>query len=351
MRIGEYEQLLEVALPLRQQLLAVGPQGIGKTQVPEDLCKRWGWDCYAVCMPMIDPSFLMGYPFRENGTAGHLPFGVMASVLNAKKDTLLILDEIGGASDTVIKAGLRFLQFGEIAGKKVPDCVRTIALTNDVTHGAAVLGMIEPAKSRFDSIVNVEPDVEDTVRYGLVNDWPTWLLGYLRNSPDALYDYKPSKSMQIGGSDPRGWERVSNMEKLGLLDKPFASDLVCGRVGKGRGTEALAFRELQAELPDIDSLILDPENAVVPANPSARFLVSCALSAKMNASNFGACLKYLGRLPAMMRAFSIRDAFRAEAQKRKEGKFPKDQKPLSASRDFTAWSVSQDGKDVMSAAS
>lgn len=53
--------------------------------------------------------------------------------------------------------------------------------------------------------------------------------------------------------------------------------------------------------------------------------------------------------PAMFRAYSIRDAFQAERQKREMKTLPKDHKPLSSSRDFTAWTISQDGKDIMSA--
>jgi hypothetical protein len=238
-----------------------------------------------------------------------------------------------------------------VGERRFPDCVRLIALSNDSCHGAGVIGIIEPAKSRFDSIINVEPHVEDTCAYGLARNWPAWLLAYLRNQPDALYDYKPTKSMQIGGSDPRGWERVAKMDRLGLLDTPAGVELVHGRVGKGRGTQALAFRELVNELPDIDAVLLDPDSAPVPENPSARFLISMALAGKINARNFGQAVKYLNKLPAMFRAFSIRDAFRAEAQRRRDKSLPKDYAPINTSRDFTAWAVSDDGKDVMAAAS
>jgi len=343
MRIGDYRTLLEKALPARKKLLIVGPQGIGKTQIPEELCSDWGWDCFSLCMPMIDPPFLMGYPFRENGTAGHLPFGVMADALKATKDTLIVLDEIGGASETVIKAGLRFLQFGEVAGKRLPECVRVIALSNDVSHGAAVMGMVEPAKSRFDSIINVEPHIDDTITYGLSRGWPTWLLAYLRNAPDALYDYKPCKSMQIGGADPRGWERVAQWDLDGFLNGPAADELVCGRVGKGRGVQALAFREMASQLPDVDQCLMDPDSAPVPENPAARYLVSMAISGRISDRNFGAAVRYLNRMPQMFRAFSIRDAFRSEAENRKKGKLPKDYRAIASSRDFTAWAVSQGG--------
>jgi len=349
MRVGEYAEFLADALKLNKQLLVVGPAGIGKTQIPEDFCKANDWDCGAMCMPMIDPPFLMGYPFRENGVAGHLPFGILARAMKATKPFLLILDEFGGASTTTLKAGLRLMQFREVCGARLPDCVRVIALSNDVGHGADVQGIIEPMKGRFDAIINVEPHVDDTVRYGLSRNWSPWLLAFLRNSPDSLCDYVPLKSMQVGGSDPRAWEKVNTWDQEGFLDKEIGTELICGRVGKGHGTKALAFRQLVNDLPDIDGVLMDPEGAPIPENPSARFLVSMTLAARMNGGNFGSCVKYLNRLPAMFRAFSIRDAVRAEAAKKREGKLNKDHKPIHASRDYAAWATSKDGTDIVAA--
>jgi hypothetical protein len=104
------------------------------------------------------------------------------------------------------------------------------------------------------------------------------------------------------------------------------------------------------DLPDVDAVLMDPESAPVPENPSARFLVSMALASKLTASNFGQAVKYLKRMPAMFRAFSIRDAFRAQAIRRKDQSLPKGWAMLESSRDFTAWVVSADGKEIMSAA-
>jgi hypothetical protein len=100
----------------------------------------------------------------------------------------------------------------------------------------------------------------------------------------------------------------------------------------------------------VDACLLDPESSPVPENPSAKWLVSMALASKMTAQNFGQAVKYLNRLDTMFRAFAIRDAFRGETAKRKDNLLPKDYKPLSGSRDYTAWVVSPDGKAVMSAA-
>jgi hypothetical protein len=152
--------------------------------------------------------------------------------------------------------------------------------------------------------------------------------------------------MAVDGACPRGWEYVAQWINDGFDDP----EVLGGCVGKGAATKYLAFRSLASELPDVDGCIIDPEGSPVPENPSARFLVASALSAKISASNFGGAMKYLNRLPAMFRAYSVRDAFRAEARRVHDKTLPKGHKMLSSSRDFTAWVVSEDGKEIMSAA-
>ena len=354
MRITEFaglvERLFNDSKHTEMTLLALGPAGIGKTQVPTEYAERSGWGCEAVCMPLVNPTFLMGYPYRENGHADHAPFGALNRLLLAEKPTVGILDDLGGASGETCKAALRLLQFREVGGKRLPECVRLIALSNDIGHGMTIEGLVEPMKDRFVSIVNVEPSVEDTVGYGLSRGWPAWELAYLRNNPDALHDCKPLKSMQRSGATPRGWEGVARLDAGGYLDLGIGSELMAGAVGKGQAAAAMAFRGLIAELPDVDAVLIDPDNAPVPANPSAKWLVAMALATKLNGSNFGQAVAYLKRLPAMFRAFSIRDAIKAENLRKKDGRTAPGHVPIHASRDFTAWVNSDDGKDILGAA-
>jgi len=355
MRIGKFERFCELALPAHSKFLVVGPPGVGKTQVPADVARRLGWDYIPICCPLTDPSFWMGYPYRNNGTAGFAPYGQIAAALAASKPTLLVLDEFGAMGETTTKACLRFVQFGEVGDKRLPDCVMICAASNDVGHGAGVMGLLEPMKDRFATIISVEPHVEDTIAYGLANDWPAWLLAYLQNSGPgetspygALLDWKPTKNMGRSGATPRGWGEVAVLDKSGLLD--FDPEVICGAVGRGRGLEALAFRDQIQSLPDINQVLSDPAAAPIPDNPSHRYFVALGLAAKLNGRNFGVGLTYLNRLPQAMRAFSVRAARRREYAQKADGKLPAGYKMIHESVDHTAWAVSQDGREIVGTA-
>jgi len=344
MRIAEAASLVEAALKLKESLLLVGAPGIGKTEVGETAARRLEMDCIAICTPLVDPPFILGYPYRENGKAGHLAYGPMYRALTAEKPTVLFWDEFGGASESVQKCALRLFQFREVGDKKLPDHVVMMAASNDVGHNAGVMGIFGPLKDRFASIINCEPHIDDTVTYALAHDWPVDLIAFLRNAPDALLDYTPQRSMQPDGATPRGWGVVARWVNNGVTDP----EVIAGKVGQGRATQYLAYRKLMAELPDIDEVLLNPGGAAIPENPAAKWFVSAALAAKVNCRNFGSVWKYLDRIQdSMFEAFCFQGAIKAEAVRIKDGNVPANYQKISSSRDFIKWAhESEVGKTV-----
>lgn len=349
MKISEYGALLEKALPAKRRVLGIGKPGIGKTFEVMAVCRRLHWDYIGLSCPTLSPVKVGGYPRPPQNPgedATHALFDGIAQAFRATVPTVLFWDDLGMASGETLKAIVQLVQFGQIDQRKLPDCVVQLGASNDVGHGADVQGLIEPLKTRWHTIVPIEPSLDDLVRYGLAKGWPADLLAYLRNSPDAMHDWKPCKDMKIDGACPRGWEYVAEWINLGVDDP----EVIAGCVGKGRAAEYLAFRGLINELPDVDAVLVDPEGSPVPDNPSAQWLVTMALAGKLNGGTFGQAVKYLGRLKQMFRAFGIRDAVKAENMRVKDGTLPKGYARIHASRDFTAWANSDDGQAILSAA-
>lgn len=348
MQIDQYVNFLERSWKHKRTVLGVGAPGVGKTYAWYQAAGRLGMDCIVMSAPLESPDSIRGYPARDaaSGRATHTLFDGMARAMDAKVPTFVGVDDLGMAMDATLRSVLRFFQFREVDGRKLPDYVVLGAATNDVGHGAGVYGMLEPLKTRFDSIVNVETSVDAIVPYGLSRGWPVCLLGYLRNNPDALHDWKPSKSMHVDGACPRGWEHVAEWVNEGELDH----EVIGGAVGKGQATAYLAFRRIMKDLPDVAAILMDPDNTIVPENPDARWMVSMALASQCTCDTFGAVVRYLGRIEQnLFKAFAIRSAFRSEAMKQKEKRLPAAYKPISASRDFVAWAVTDEGKDIISA--
>jgi hypothetical protein len=348
MRISEARNLCVKALQARKQILWVGKPGVGKTYMHRQACAELGWDLITICSPLQSPVKVGGYPQAPKevgGDATHCLFNGIAQAFRATRPTCLLWDDLGMAGGETLKSIVDFAQFRRIDDKILPECVSVMFASNDVGHGADVQGLIEPLKTRMHSIVGVETHVDDVVDYGLLKGWPTDLCAYLRNKPDALHDWKPSKSMSVDGACPRGWEYVGEWINLGIDDP----EVIGGCVGKGQAAAYLAFRRLMSQLPDVDQILLDPAGAMVPEDPGAKWLVACALSTRMHGGTFGQCMTYLKRLkPALFRVFSMRDAYRLEVARRKEGSLPKDYRPIHTSRDYVAYASTPEGKEITS---
>jgi hypothetical protein len=111
----------------------------------------------------------------------------------------------------------------------------------------------------------------------------------------------------------------------------------------------VAYKAMQADLPDLDQVLIDPVGSPVPSKPDAQWLISMALSTRLACGTFGPVLTYLQRLPVLFRSFSIRSAFQAESVKRSNGLLPAGYKPLAMDRDFASWGVTEEGKSIISA--
>jgi hypothetical protein len=341
-RVNETREFLIKALKKRLRVLLVGKPGIGKTFLIAQACRELGWLMRVSVLPLDDPSTIRGYPYNKDGKAGHIFFTQIEEIFTTKVPMVWFWDDVGQAAESTLKAVMRVLQFGELDGRKLPEHVVIVAATNDVGHGAGVTGLIEPLKSRFHSIINVETHVDDVIQYGLANNWPAWLCAFLKNAPDCLHTWKPSKSMAIDGSCPRGLEYLAEWDNAGIDDP----EVWAGCVGKGVAVAAHKFKQLQAELPDIAQVLIDPEGAPVPENPAAGWLVSMAIASRLDGNTFGQAIKYLGRMKGIFRACAIRSGYDREKNMRKNGTLPKNHKPIHLSRDFTAYTTSEEGKEI-----
>jgi hypothetical protein len=79
-------------------------------------------------------------------------------------------------------------------------------------------------------------------------------------------------------------------------------------VGQPASAELLAFLRLFRQLPSIDEILLNPDSAPLPTEPSAQIAISTALGRVMTDSSLPRGLKYLDRMPAEMRVMAIRSS-------------------------------------------
>jgi hypothetical protein len=315
MRPKDVFALLVESIKAKFPVMLTGQPGVGKTDIVKAVAKAVDHALIVCHLVVYDATDMKGipYPSADGETARWLPYGVLKSILGATTPTVVFFDDMGQAPASVQASTMQLLLERAIDGHKVPDCVTFVAATNRRTDKAGVGGILEPVKSRFVTIVNVDAHVDDWCEWALDNGIDPMMVAFHRlRGSELLSAFKPSADMTQSPT-PRTWVHCDRITKLKL---PFEvmREAAGGSVGADAAGEYFAFREIVAQLPNPDALLMDPDKAMIPNNPSALYAVATALGAKANVNTFDSIARYAERLVGAGRgefaALMIQDSLR-----------------------------------------
>lgn len=287
--------------------LITGAPGIGKTDIIKKAAKDAG--CHLIIShPVVsDPTDYKGLPFAAKGQADFLPYGDLRAIMNATEPTVFFLDDLGQAPPSVQAACMQLLLAREINGKKVADCVTFAAATNRAADKAGVTGVLEPVKSRFNSILELQVSTEDWLQWALnEGNMPIELIAFIRFKPDLLYNWTPSKEI-VNASCPRTVAAVGRQFNAGI-PQGLERQIITGAAGEGFATEFVAFLNIFRSLPNIDQIFMNPDSVEVPTEPSVLYATMAAVSNKMNETNADNAFTYIKRLPVEAGVFCAKSA-------------------------------------------
>ena len=308
MRAKQISELLSKTIAARMPVLITGAPGIGKSDVVAQASAETGADLMVSHPVVSDPTDAKGLPWAEKGAteATFLPFGDLARAINATKPLVWFLDDLGQAAPAVQASFMQLLLARAINGHALPECVTFVAATNRRVDRAGVSGILEPVKSRFATIVELEANVEDWCAWANTHSVRPEVVAFIRLRPELLHVHAPSADMKNSPS-PRTWAAVS---RLLDLDLPSTVEFLvyAGAVGDGAAAEFAGFVKMFRELPSVDEVLIDPKGAVVPKDSSALYAISTAVGAMASAQNFDRVLTYAERLPQEYGVLCIRDA-------------------------------------------
>ncbi len=326
MRAKQMKEAVKFAIKHKYPLLLKGAPGIGKTDIVTQSCRETNTDLIISHPVVSDPTDYKGLPFpTKDGTeATFLPFGDLLKLIEADKPTVFFLDDLGQSSSSVQSSLMHLLLARRINGHKVSDHVIFLAATNRRQDKAAVQGILEPVKSRFASILELDVNVDDWVDWAIDNHLPTELIAFIRFRPNLLHDFKPTGDI-INTPNPRTVAAVGRMMQAGISGD-LEYEMFSGAAGEGFAAEFAGFLKVYQDLPDIEKLIADPDKTAVPGEPSMLFAICGALSAKADKKNYASIIRYTDRLPAEFQVLLIKDSIKRN-------------KALANTPEFSQWAV------------
>jgi hypothetical protein len=291
-------ELLARYIDARLAAMLVGGPGIGKTDIVIAAAKKAGAELLIMHPVTADPTDFRGLPFRaaDNKSADFLPFGDLKQLCDAKKPLVCFLDDLGQAPPSVQAAAMQLILARTLNGHKLSKFVTFIAATNRRSDRAGVAGILEPVKSRFAGIFELEANLNDWKTWAYANDIPAELVAFLNFKSNLLAEaWKPTQDI-VAQPCPRTWafvgQKILPMGLSGVLE----SDALTGAVGGAAAGELKAFLRMYRDLPDLDELLANVDGAAIPDDPATLYAICTSLAMRADVNNFAQIARYAERL-------------------------------------------------------
>jgi len=224
------------------------------------------------------------------------------------KPIILDIDEYGKANKAVQNAMLRIMLERKIGSYTLhPDSI-VFATTN---LGAEGVGDLLPphARNRITVITMRKPSNMEWIEWGINNDIDHTLLGWCKDNPQLFasftgikdpdenpYIYHP-QAQRTAFFTPRSAEAASDwLKQREHLDDQTLTSVLMGAIGERSAMDLMAFVKLSDQLPSLESIKKDPQNAKVPESASAVCMVVYRTLASLEKDWVNAWMDYMVRL-------------------------------------------------------
>ena len=227
------DALGEYAIPaIRQRpILLMGPPGIGKTQVMEQVARECGVALVAYTITHHTRQSAVGLPFiRQRNYGGkdvsvteYTMSEIIASIYAKMEATglsegILFIDEINCVSETLAPTMLQFLQCKTFGNQAVPEGWIIVAAGNPPEYNKSVRDFDMVTLDRV-RCMNIEADLGVWKEYAREKRLNSAILSYLELRPKNFYRVEADvDGLQFVTA--RGWEDLSNLmdvyEELGI---------------------------------------------------------------------------------------------------------------------------------------
>ena len=215
----EFDQYLIDSINQRP-LLLMGPPGIGKTQIMDQIAKECQIGLVAYTITHHTRQSAVGLPFIQEKTFQGQTFStteytmseIIASIYQMmektnKKEGILFIDEINCVSETLAPTMLQFLQCKTFGNQAIPKGWIIVAAGNPPEYNKSVREFDMVTLDRVRTL-NIESDYYVWKEYALSKGIHPAIISYLELKPSCFYQVKADvDGLQFVTA--RGWEDLS----------------------------------------------------------------------------------------------------------------------------------------------
>lgn len=222
----------------QRPILLMGPPGIGKTAIMEQLAKECGIGLVAYTMTHHTRQSAIGLPVIQKHIYGDQEYSAteytMSEIIGAvydsmavsgKKEGILFLDEINCVSETLAPTMLQFLQKKMFGNHKIPDGWIIIAAGNPPQYNKSVKEFDIVTLDRVRKI-EITEDFSVWKRYAYERNVHPSIITYLEIKKDNFYQIETTAAGKRFVT-ARGWEDLSYMiYAQEILNRPVTETMI-----------------------------------------------------------------------------------------------------------------------------
>lgn len=290
----------------------MGPPGVGKTDLFEQLAQEWKAEYRVFLTATMDPTDVVGVPHEQNGVTLFCPPRDWIALtedchkvgIDPRTPMVAVLEDLPACNPHVFNALLRPLCNGEVAGSRIRKNVLLAATGNRVEDRAGAAQIPTALANRFMHF-SIKIDKDQWVYWATMNGIDPYIISFIeRTGIASLHSFSPT-SCFLAFPTPRSVAMASNALKAQGTDNIPALNLsLSGCCGSGWAGAFIAFLRYKDSVVPVEEIFKNPSKARVPAEKDIDILfittnnLIAALLNDFTVEKAKAFITYICRIPA-----------------------------------------------------
>ena len=339
---------LILGIGAHRTVLAQGPMGSGKSSMLQEIAaaKPSHMPCYfdGTTKDLGDIT-IPNIAKMDDGT-GYVTYLTNEELgVHNHKPIILMIDELGKANPAVKNALMRLMLERKIGSYTLHKDSIVFATTNLGSEGVGDL-LLPHQLNRLTVVETKKPDAMDWVEWGISNGVDHTILGWVKDNPQVMQDFRevpnpddnqyifhPQATGRTAFCTPRSLHAASDIlqNRDGLDDDTLTAALI-GTIGARAAMDFMAFLKLADQLPTLESIKTDPENAKIPTSASATCMVVFRSLSTVEREWMDAWMTYMLRLGTEFQSLFANGVRASKYNKTK-------QSMVMQNKQFTQWAM------------
>lgn len=299
--------------------------GMGKSALMRQVCNNLQLHLIDHRMSTSEPTDMSGLPWISDGLARFMPFEELfplesTPLVPNTQGWMLFLDEFNSAPRSVQAAAYKLLLDKAVGQHKLHSnvCITLAgnldtdgAITNAI--GTALQSRVVHLKMRFDW----NQFLEDVL---LAQGFSQEIIAFLSWKNEYANDFKRD---HLGDTYacPRTWEFMDRLIKSGGGIKEEKIPLYAGTITSGIAVEFVQFIQVYKNIPELRTIINDPQGCPLPSDSSLRWAVISKLMSDVTEDILGPVYTYVKRFGFEFRMLFSRGLVSTKPELRRHPEF------------------------------